>query len=85
MCKKIWFSYLIPDDKGIFQAGKYSKIISKDIHTASCNMVNKNNFIHLTIKNVSFVPDLKYNLLSVTVLMDKGCRIVSENKCVNSW
>lgn len=68
---KIWFIYLIPESKDVFQANKNSKIILKDIGKISCKTISKNNCIHLTINNVSFVPDLRYDLLSVTVLMDK--------------
>lgn len=44
--------------------------------------MNKNNSRNLTINNVTYAPQLRYNLLSVTVLMEKGCIIVSEINCV---
>lgn len=52
----------------------------KDIGIASCNMTSKNNSIHLTANNTSFVPDFPYNLLSVTVLMDKEFKVISEKR-----
>ncbi|KFM59631.1 Retrovirus-related Pol polyprotein from transposon TNT 1-94, partial [Stegodyphus mimosarum] len=38
--------------------------------------------VNLTISNVSYVPDLRNNLLSLTALMDKGCKIESRNNSV---
>ena len=37
--------------------------------------------INLTISNVSYVPNLRNNLLSYTALMNKGCRIESRYNC----
>ena len=34
------------------------------------------------INDVSYVPSLRYNLLSVTYLMKRGCKIKIANNCV---
>lgn len=80
ICIKTNYALEILLNKRIYiKADKNSKIVSVGIGTFLCNTVSKNNFINLTIGNVNHVSQLRYNLLSITALMKKGCRIVSKN------
>jgi hypothetical protein len=81
---RIWFDKIKPEVKYILQAGKNSKMISEGVGNVKVKTVSSKNEhpVDLTISNVSYVPDLRFNLLSVTCLMDKGCRIESDNNCV---
>lgn len=46
------------------------------------NTISEKISVNLAVSNISHVPQLRYNLLSVTSLIQKGCRLVSENNCV---
>ncbi|GFV93081.1 retrovirus-related Pol polyprotein from transposon TNT 1-94 [Trichonephila clavipes] len=73
-----------PEVMDIYLADKNSKMMSQGTGNVSAKTVSTKhcNSINLTITDVSYVPQLICNLLSVTCLMDKGCKIKSENNCV---
>ena len=73
--EKIWFDKIIPYQKDIHLAGKDSKILSMGFGFAKSKILNDNNTVDLTINDLSYVPGLRYNLLSVTCLMERGCKI----------
>ena len=50
--------------------------------TVKTNIVNYIDTVNLTINDVFYVPDLRYNLLFVTCLMEKGCKIKTGKICV---
>ena len=61
---------------------KDSKILSMGYGIVKAKIVNDNNIVNLTINDVSYVPDLRYNLLSMTCLMERGCKIKTGKNCV---
>ena len=64
---------MMPDIKDIHLADKDSKILSMSYGIVKVEIVNySNNNVNLTINNISYLPDLRYNLLYVTYLMEKG-------------
>ncbi|GBN88543.1 Retrovirus-related Pol polyprotein from transposon TNT 1-94, partial [Araneus ventricosus] len=80
----VWFEKIFPARKDIYLAGKDSKIICKGFGTVKAKTVSTKygNPLNVTIENVSYVPQLRCNLLSVICLMDKGYKIKSDNNCV---
>ncbi|GBM10056.1 Retrovirus-related Pol polyprotein from transposon TNT 1-94 [Araneus ventricosus] len=81
---RVWFEKIFPERKDIYLAGKDSKIICKGFGTVKAKTVSTKygNPLNVTIENVSYVPQLRCNLLSVLCLMDKGYKIKSDNNCV---
>ncbi|GFS59818.1 retrovirus-related Pol polyprotein from transposon TNT 1-94 [Trichonephila clavipes] len=82
--ESVWFKNISPEVMDIYLADKNSKMMSQGTGNVSAKTVSTKhcNSINLTITDVSYVPQLRCNLLSVTCLMDKGCKIKSENNCV---
>ncbi|GFW29487.1 retrovirus-related Pol polyprotein from transposon TNT 1-94 [Trichonephila clavipes] len=82
--ESMWFKNISPEVMDIYLADKNSKMMSQGTGNVSAKTVSTKhcNSINLTITDVSYVPQLRCNLLSVTCLMDKGCKIKSENNCV---
>ncbi|GFU34167.1 retrovirus-related Pol polyprotein from transposon TNT 1-94 [Trichonephila clavipes] len=80
----VWFKNISPEVMDIYLANKNSQMMSQGTGNVSAKTVSTKhcNSINLTITDVSYVPQLRCNLLSVTCLMDKGCKIKSENNCV---
>ncbi|GFT19808.1 retrovirus-related Pol polyprotein from transposon TNT 1-94 [Trichonephila clavipes] len=74
--ESVWFKNISPEVMDIYLADKNSKMMSqgtgnvsdKTVSTKNCNSIN------LTITDVSYVPQLRCNLLPVTCLMDKGSK-----------
>ncbi|GFX15248.1 retrovirus-related Pol polyprotein from transposon TNT 1-94 [Trichonephila clavipes] len=72
--ESVWFKNISPEVMDIYLADKNSKMMSqgtgnvsaKTVSTKHCNSINRTN------TDVSYVPQLRCNLLSVTCLMDKG-------------
>ncbi|GFT78513.1 retrovirus-related Pol polyprotein from transposon TNT 1-94 [Trichonephila clavipes] len=81
----VWFKNISPEVMDIYLADKNSKMMSqgtgnvsdKTVSTKHCNSIN------LTITDVSYVPQLRCNLLSVTCLMDKGLNQMARQKRAN--
>ncbi|GFY10041.1 retrovirus-related Pol polyprotein from transposon TNT 1-94 [Trichonephila clavipes] len=71
----VWFKNISPEVMDIYLADKNSKMMSQGTGNVSAKTVSTKhcNYINLTITDVSYVPQLRCNLLSVTCLMDKGC------------
>ncbi|GBO14245.1 hypothetical protein AVEN_236813-1 [Araneus ventricosus] len=71
---RVWFEKIISERKDIYLAGKDSKIICQGFGTVAAKTVSTKygNPINITIENVSYVTQLRCNLLSVICLMDKG-------------
>ncbi|GFU70492.1 copia protein [Trichonephila clavipes] len=65
-----------PEVMDIYLADKNSKMMSQGTGNVSAKTVSTKhcNSINLTITDVSYVPQLRCNLLSVTCLMDKGSK-----------
>ncbi|GFX84851.1 retrovirus-related Pol polyprotein from transposon TNT 1-94 [Trichonephila clavipes] len=82
--ESVWFKNISPEVMDIYLADKNSKMMSQGTGNVSAKTVSTKhcNYINLTITDVSYVHQLRCNLLSVTCLMDKGCKIKSENNCV---
>ncbi|GFV52498.1 retrovirus-related Pol polyprotein from transposon TNT 1-94 [Trichonephila clavipes] len=82
--ESVWFKNISPEVMDIYLADKNSKMMCQGTGNVSAKTVSTKhcNYINLTITDVSYVPQLRCNLLSVTCLMDKGCKIKSENNCV---
>ncbi|GBN69463.1 Retrovirus-related Pol polyprotein from transposon TNT 1-94, partial [Araneus ventricosus] len=80
----VWFEKILPERKDIYLAGKDLKIICEGFGTVKAKTVSTKygNPLNVTIENVSYVPQLRCNLLSVICLMDKGYKIKSDNNCV---
>ncbi|GBN13319.1 Retrovirus-related Pol polyprotein from transposon TNT 1-94 [Araneus ventricosus] len=80
----VWFEKILPERKDIYLAGKDLKIICEGFGTVKAKTVSTKygNPLNITIENVSYVPQLRCNLLSVICLMDKGYKIKSDNNCV---
>ncbi|GFV87647.1 retrovirus-related Pol polyprotein from transposon TNT 1-94 [Trichonephila clavipes] len=70
----VWFKNISPEVMDIYLADKNSKMMSQGTGNVSAKTVSTKhcNSINLTITDVSYVPQLRCNLLSVTCLMDKG-------------
>ncbi|GFU70845.1 retrovirus-related Pol polyprotein from transposon TNT 1-94, partial [Trichonephila clavipes] len=72
--ESVWFKNISPEVMDIYLADKNSKLMSqgtgnvsaKSVRTKHCDSIN------LTITDVSYVSQLRCNLLSVACLMDKG-------------
>ncbi|GBM62170.1 Retrovirus-related Pol polyprotein from transposon TNT 1-94 [Araneus ventricosus] len=81
---RVWFEKIFPERKDIYLAGKDSKIICEGFGTVKAKTVSTKygNPSNITIENVSYVLQLRCNLLSVICLMDKGYKIKSDNNCV---
>ncbi|GBM29160.1 Retrovirus-related Pol polyprotein from transposon TNT 1-94 [Araneus ventricosus] len=81
---RVWFEKIFPERKDIYLAGKDLKIICEGFGTIKAKTVSTKygNPLNGTIENVSYVPQLRCNLLSVICLMDKGYKIKSDNNCV---
>ncbi|GBO22173.1 Retrovirus-related Pol polyprotein from transposon TNT 1-94 [Araneus ventricosus] len=81
---RVWFEKIFPERKDIYLAGKDSKIICEGFGTVKAKTVSTKygNPLNVTIENVSYVPQLRCNLLSVICLMDKGYKIKSDNNRV---
>ncbi|GFX84903.1 retrovirus-related Pol polyprotein from transposon TNT 1-94 [Trichonephila clavipes] len=73
--ESVWFKNISPEVMDIYLADKNSKMMSQGTGNVSAKTVSTKhcNSINLTITNVSYVPQLRCNLLSVTCSMDKGC------------
>ena len=80
--EKVWIDKIITDQKDIHLAGKDSEIPSMGYSLVKAKLVNDNNTVNLTINGVSYVPDLRYNLLSMICLMERGCKIKTGKNCV---
>ncbi|GFU07284.1 retrovirus-related Pol polyprotein from transposon TNT 1-94 [Trichonephila clavipes] len=74
--ESVWFKNISPEVMGIYLADKNSKMMSQGTGNVSAKTVSTKhcNSINLTITDVSYVPQLRCNLLSVTCLMDKGSK-----------
>ncbi|GFT41991.1 retrovirus-related Pol polyprotein from transposon TNT 1-94 [Trichonephila clavipes] len=74
--ESVWFKNISPEVMDIYLANKNSKIMSQGSGNVSAKTVSTKhcNYINLTITDVSYVPQLRCNLLSVTCLMDKGSK-----------
>ncbi|GFT68723.1 retrovirus-related Pol polyprotein from transposon TNT 1-94 [Trichonephila clavipes] len=74
--ESVWFKNIIPEVMDIYLADKNSKMLSQGTGNVSAKTVSTKhcNSINLTITDVSYVPQLRCNLLSVTCLMDKGSK-----------
>ncbi|GFT94414.1 retrovirus-related Pol polyprotein from transposon TNT 1-94 [Trichonephila clavipes] len=72
--ESVWFKNISPEVMDIYLADKNSKMISQGTGNVSAKTVSTKHYnsINLTITDVSYVPQLRCNLLSVTCLMDKG-------------
>ncbi|GFX62251.1 retrovirus-related Pol polyprotein from transposon TNT 1-94 [Trichonephila clavipes] len=72
----VWFKNISPEVMDIYLADKNSKMLSQGTGNVSAKTVSTKhcNSINLTITDVSYVPQLICNLLSVTCLMDKGSK-----------
>ncbi|GFV09984.1 retrovirus-related Pol polyprotein from transposon TNT 1-94 [Trichonephila clavipes] len=72
----VWFKNISPEVMDIYLADKNSKMMSQGTGNVSAKTVSTKhcNSINLTITDVSYVPQLRCNLLSVTCLMDKGSK-----------
>ncbi|GFW48111.1 retrovirus-related Pol polyprotein from transposon TNT 1-94 [Trichonephila clavipes] len=72
----VWFKNISPKVMDIYLADKNSKMMSQGTGNVSAKTVSTKhcNSINLTITDVSYVPQLRCNLLSVTCLMDKGSK-----------
>ncbi|GFT10123.1 retrovirus-related Pol polyprotein from transposon TNT 1-94 [Trichonephila clavipes] len=72
----VWFKNISPEVMDIYLADKNSKMMSQGTGHVSAKTVSTKhcNSINLTITDVSYVPQLRCNLLSVTCLMDKGSK-----------
>ncbi|GFX63189.1 retrovirus-related Pol polyprotein from transposon TNT 1-94 [Trichonephila clavipes] len=72
--ESVWFKNISPEVMDIYLADKNSKMMSQGTGNVSAKTVSTKhcNSINLTITDVSYVPQLRCNLLSVTCLMDKG-------------
>nr|GBN20086.1 Retrovirus-related Pol polyprotein from transposon TNT 1-94 [Araneus ventricosus] len=81
---RVWFEKIFPERKDIYLAGKDLKIICEGFGTVKAKTVSTKygNPLNVTIENVSYVPQLRCNLLSVICLMDKGYKIKSDNNGV---
>ncbi|GFV65623.1 retrovirus-related Pol polyprotein from transposon TNT 1-94 [Trichonephila clavipes] len=68
-----------PEVMDIYLADKNSKMMSQGTGNVSAKTVSTKhcNSINLTITDVSYVPQLRCNLLSVTCLMDKGYHVIT--------
>lgn len=79
----MWFSKF-NTKRDTYQAGKHSRIVSEDIATVKgCILRSKNrNSINLSVNNVRYVLQLRYNFLSLIALMDKGYKVLSAHNCV---
>ncbi|GFT33127.1 retrovirus-related Pol polyprotein from transposon TNT 1-94 [Trichonephila clavipes] len=71
--ESVWFKNISYD---IYLADKNSKMMSQGTGNVSAKTVSTKhcNSINLTITDISYVPQLRCNLLSVTCLMDKGSK-----------
>ncbi|GFW23968.1 retrovirus-related Pol polyprotein from transposon TNT 1-94 [Trichonephila clavipes] len=83
----VWFKNISPEVMDIYLADKNSKMMSQGTGNVSAKTVSTKhcNSINLTITDVSYVPQLRCNLLSVTCLMDKGCEIENETWDIDSF
>ncbi|GFV05837.1 retrovirus-related Pol polyprotein from transposon TNT 1-94 [Trichonephila clavipes] len=72
--ESVWFKNISPEVMDIYLADKNSKMMSHEVGNVSAKTVSTKhcNSINLTTTDVSYVPQLRCNLLSVTCLMDKG-------------
>ncbi|GFT44709.1 retrovirus-related Pol polyprotein from transposon TNT 1-94 [Trichonephila clavipes] len=77
--ESVWFKNISPEVMDIYLADKNSKMMSQGTGNVSAKTVSTKhcNSINLTITDVSYVPQLRCNLLSVTCLMDKGSKYES--------
>ncbi|GFX21634.1 retrovirus-related Pol polyprotein from transposon TNT 1-94 [Trichonephila clavipes] len=85
--ESVWFKNISPAVMDIYLADKKSKMMSQGTGNVSAKTVSTKhcNSINLTITDVSYVPQLRCNLLSVTCLMDKGCEIENETWDIDSF
>ncbi|GBO06534.1 Retrovirus-related Pol polyprotein from transposon TNT 1-94 [Araneus ventricosus] len=74
--ERIWFENFVSSTGEVFLAGKDSKLKSYGIGNVKAKNVYKGSDIK--IENVIYVPDLRYNLISLTALMSKGFKCVSK-------
>ncbi|GFT09028.1 retrovirus-related Pol polyprotein from transposon TNT 1-94 [Trichonephila clavipes] len=83
--ESMWFKNISPEVMDIYLADKNSKMMSQGTGNVSAKTVSTKhcNSINLTITDVSYVPQLRCNLLSVTCLMDKG--LLCEGDTRNRW
>ncbi|GFV21254.1 retrovirus-related Pol polyprotein from transposon TNT 1-94 [Trichonephila clavipes] len=75
--ESVWFKNISPEVMDIYLADKNSKMMSQGTGNVSAKTVSTTNIVILlilTITNVSYVPQLRCNLQSVTCLMDKGSK-----------
>ena len=72
---KTQFTSLKPKDRGLITLGDNGKEKISRIGS-----IGKNS--STSIENILFVKGLKYNLLSISQLCDKGCKVIFEfSKC----
>ncbi|GFU65690.1 retrovirus-related Pol polyprotein from transposon TNT 1-94 [Trichonephila clavipes] len=78
----VWFKNISPEVMDIYLADKNSKMMSQGTGNVSAKTVSTKhcNSINLTITDVSYVPQLRCNLLSVTCLMDKGYHVITSDR-----
>ncbi|GBM08987.1 Retrovirus-related Pol polyprotein from transposon TNT 1-94 [Araneus ventricosus] len=74
--ERIGFENFVSSTSEVFLAGKDSKLKSYGIGNVKAKNVYKRSDIK--IENVIYVPDLRYNLISLTTLMSKGFKCVSK-------
>ncbi|GBM24053.1 Retrovirus-related Pol polyprotein from transposon TNT 1-94 [Araneus ventricosus] len=74
--ERIWFENFVSSTSEVFLAGKDSKLKSYGIGNVKAKNVYKGRDIK--IENVIYVPELRYNLISLTTLMSKGFKCVSK-------
>ncbi|GFT86511.1 retrovirus-related Pol polyprotein from transposon TNT 1-94 [Trichonephila clavipes] len=76
-----------PEVMDIYLADKNSKMMSQGTGNVSAKTVSTKhcNSINLTITDVSYVPQLRCNLLSVTCLMDKGYHVINSRQAESKF
>ncbi|GFX99312.1 retrovirus-related Pol polyprotein from transposon TNT 1-94 [Trichonephila clavipes] len=74
--ESVWLKNISPEVMDIYLANKHSKMMSQGTRNVAAKTVSTKhcNSINLTITNVSYVPQLRCNLLPVACLMDKGSK-----------
>ncbi|GBN37876.1 hypothetical protein AVEN_66882-1 [Araneus ventricosus] len=73
---RIWFENFVSSASELFLAGKDSKFKSCGLGNVKAKNVYKGN--RIKIENVIYVPDIRYDLISLTTLMSKGFKCVSK-------
>ncbi|XP_044010204.1 uncharacterized protein LOC122853856 [Aphidius gifuensis] len=87
--RKEWFTNMVKKEKSLIRVGD-GKVLETNLYgTINISVFNGESWVKMSLNNVLFIPELKYNLFSMSSAADKGyAATMTNSKCIitkNGW